>query len=85
MDNGNGRDTGSRMVKAVSVATTVASAVAGLAVLGWGLSGLLSGSSEEGDGNEKMMKAPGRPGETIRRADFEPNARQYFRHLRNKE
>lgn len=55
MDNVNGRDTGSRMGKAVSVATTVASAVAGLAVLGWGLSGLLSGSSEEGDGNEKMM------------------------------
>lgn len=44
-----------------------------------------SGSANASDDDiEKLMKAPGRPGEFIKRAAFEANPRAYFRELRGK-
>ncbi|KAH0468588.1 hypothetical protein IEQ34_003621 [Dendrobium chrysotoxum] len=53
-----------------------------LAALGafvWGVSRCFSSSS-----NEKMMRAPGRPNEYIRRDDFVSNPKDYFSELRKK-
>lgn len=81
MSNGNGRDSGSTMEKLASVA----SAAAGLAMLGWGLCELLTGSKEEEKvGYGKPMKAPGQPGVIIDRNEFTQNPQRYFQDLRKK-
>lgn len=60
----------------VSNLVIAAVAVAGLALLGYGLSGVFSGS-----GQRRAMKAPGRDSR-IFRDDFERNPSAYFRDLR---
>ncbi|KAH7841125.1 hypothetical protein Vadar_025900 [Vaccinium darrowii] len=52
---------------------------AAVAIVGWGLSKLVSSSGSE----EKMMKAPGRDYQ-IPRKDFENSPADYFRDLRKK-
>ncbi|OIT00019.1 hypothetical protein A4A49_59881 [Nicotiana attenuata] len=54
---------------------------AGVALVGWGLSKLIDGDSNERANNKKMMKAPGRD-YYINRDDFERDPSGYFRNLR---
>ncbi|CAK9142451.1 unnamed protein product [Ilex paraguariensis] len=66
----------------------VVGAVAGIALAGWGIAKLFSGSSEsetETSTNRDTMKPPGGDGGIIYRDDFEKDPRTYFRELRNKK
>ncbi|KAJ6813797.1 hypothetical protein M6B38_143245 [Iris pallida] len=71
-------------LKASAIAVGTA-AVAG-AALAWAAASKDASSSGDGDdGDNRMMKAPGRNGEYIRRRQFEDDPKKYFRNQRNKD
>ena len=72
--------------EASKTAAKVAGVVAGIAMVGWGISSLVSWatSSEISTEDRKKMKPPGKKDEYIYRDDFEKNPKEYFRGLRKK-
>ncbi|KAM1807094.1 hypothetical protein ACFX11_030152 [Malus domestica] len=73
-DGGNDRS------PSYNLGAIAAGAAAGIGVLAWGLSELVSSAGEE---KKKMMKAPGKD-KIIEREGFERDPKGYFRGLRNK-
>ncbi|ONI07893.1 hypothetical protein PRUPE_5G145500 [Prunus persica] len=70
---------GSWSIKDVSNGVIAAATVGGMALLAYGLYGLVSASERR----RKTMKAPGR-GDRILRNDFQANPKAYFRDLHRK-
>ncbi|CAL9030720.1 unnamed protein product [Prunus brigantina] len=70
----------------LSTGALAAGAVAGAALLAYGLSRLVSGSGSESEPKQKgkTMKAPGRGGEQILRNDFARDPKAYFKDLHRK-
>lgn len=82
----NGGDLRKEKVGWSTAAAIATGAVAGAALLAYGLSRLVSGSGSESEPKQKgkTMKAPGRGGEQILRDDFARDPKAYFKDLHRK-
>ncbi|KAM0999947.1 hypothetical protein ACFX2A_006750 [Malus domestica] len=72
---------GSENESSYSVGAIAAGAAAGIGLLAWGLSALVSSAGSESERKKKTMKAPGKD-YIIQREEFERDPKGYFRDLR---
>ena len=76
--NGTNQEEQERKQKSSTVVGAV-STIAAVGAAAWGISRMLSDNTDT-----KMMKAPGKPTEMIKRDAFEANPKEYFANLRGK-